>query len=313
MNSQMPTGMEKLDPRSLPAKACDICGGVNKRFLFKKGGYSIVRCKDCGLVFTDAQISKEQLVSLYGEEFFHADLDTGAGSSLLDYEEQREITVHNLLKKFNIVKHHLPKGGRLLDVGCAHGFFIEAVKDQYDVYGLDISEYAVAYARDVLGLPNAIKGVIEELDFPDEYFNVITMWNTLDHVPNPQTALRHANRLLVKGGVLLLYVEDIGCWMSRLMGRYWFPIFPPFHLTYFDRRSIRRALDRAGFDILTRMKVGVDLRIKDIFNRLQCQWHSRASLFMYNLLKDKAVGNILFNFGSGGNMFVTARKVRPSE
>lgn len=303
----------KLDPGSLPPRSCDLCCGMAKERMFIKYGYPMVRCSGCGLVFVDVLLTPDQLAQLYSKDFFDAEQGTRPEWSLLDYEKQREITVHNFLKKFSRIEDVIPRGGKLLDAGCAHGFFLDAIKHRYDVYGVDISEYAAEYARGKLGLANVRRGAIEDLDMPDGFFQIITMWNTLDHVSYPMEALRRANRLLEHGGILVVYTEDIGCWLSKVMGRYWFPICPPHHLTYFDRKTIRKALDKSGFEVVRQMKVGVDLPIKEVFNRLQNQGASKTIYRFYRLMENSAIFKLRVNLGSGGNMFVTARKVRPPE
>jgi SAM-dependent methyltransferase len=137
--------------------------------------------------------------------------------------------------------------GRVLDVGCGTGRFLWLAREAgYEVQGVELAGYAAALGREKLGLPIRA-GRLEELD-PALRFEAITMWDFLEHTPDPLAILGAARRLLVDGGHLLMTVPNVGSWWARAMGKRWVGFDKASeHLFYFTRASLRRMLARAGY------------------------------------------------------------------
>lgn len=143
-------------------------------------------------------------------------------------------------------------GGRLLDVGCALGLFASLAEQAgFEAYGVDFSEYAIAEAKKLLR-DNAVCADVEKnLPFPEMYFDVVTAWDVLEHLPNPEKFFPNVNRVLKNGGLLLLKTVNHDSVMSRLMPRNWLYLsrfHPSFWIT---PKDVKKWLAKYGFTIIT--------------------------------------------------------------
>ncbi len=134
----------------------------------------------------------------------------------------------------------------LLDVGCGEGFFLfNASRAGYDAKGIEISDDAAEYARSEFGLDVEAKP-FEELRLPDSCFDVITLWQVLEHVPYPLVMLREAHRILKPGGLLALSTPNAKGVPARILGRRWWNI-RMLHINQFTTRTLTAVLQRSGF------------------------------------------------------------------
>jgi SAM-dependent methyltransferase len=143
----------------------------------------------------------------------------------------------------------LPKTrGTLLDVGAATGFFVEqAAAVGWDAIGVEPSEWAAAYARDELRV-DVRTGTLESMQFPDATFDVVTMWEVIEHLPDPRTTLAEVRRIIRPGGRLVLSTPDAGSPAARLSGKRWLGWRKvPEHVYFFDRANLDRLLRQSGF------------------------------------------------------------------
>lgn len=150
-----------------------------------------------------------------------------------------------------------PGGGRLLDMGCGLGFFLKALApySRWETHGCEISSAAVRYAHQTLGLSRVVQTRLDEAQFSPEYFDLITMWDVLEHVPRPDPVLRRCDTMLRNGGICFIRTPNAAVQLFRarmkklilgmrsdsgyLMARD--------HLHHYSMKSIRRLLERNGF------------------------------------------------------------------
>jgi 2-polyprenyl-3-methyl-5-hydroxy-6-metoxy-1,4-benzoquinol methylase len=155
------------------------------------------------------------------------------------------------------VERHAPRRGKLLDVGCSVGSFLLVARDRgWDVAGLDVSTGAIEYAASVHGL-DARVGTLQDTDHPDESFDVVTIFECIEHMRYPAAALTAANRVLRKGGLLVVTTPNIDglfprttyALLANTIGAWEHPT-PPHHLYQFSRRTLTALLDRSGFAVI---------------------------------------------------------------
>jgi 2-polyprenyl-3-methyl-5-hydroxy-6-metoxy-1,4-benzoquinol methylase len=114
------------------------------------------------------------------------------------------------------------KNGRLLDVGCALGFFVKVAQDEgFDAFGVDFSKYAVNEGQRLLGDKILWADIEKEIPFPSNYFDVITAWDVLEHLEHPDSFIKLASRVLKKDGLFFVRTLNYNCLMSRLMRKSW--------------------------------------------------------------------------------------------
>ncbi|MBI4403328.1 MAG: class I SAM-dependent methyltransferase [Deltaproteobacteria bacterium] len=163
-------------------------------------------------------------------------------SSWESLESQKRATFSSYLERLVVFK----KTGRLLDVGCAFGALLRlATENGFEPYGIDVNPFAVDIAKRTI--PNVYCTTIEDVPFPDQYFDVVVMTDTIEHIVNCSSTLSVANRKLAPGGVLLITTPDTGSLSRFLLGKHW-PHYKMEHIYYFNRRNMKILLNT--FDVL---------------------------------------------------------------
>jgi 2-polyprenyl-3-methyl-5-hydroxy-6-metoxy-1,4-benzoquinol methylase len=228
------------DSNTQSAMACILCGNQTGNQILFNLFNPIVECAACGLVY--AEFAGREANS---EDYDHSYYTSGVYA---DYLGDREAIRRNA-DRVLIELESLAPDRRLLDVGCAAGFFLEAARERgWSVHGVEVSEYAAKYAREQLHLPVdlcSISGTSELLP----KFDVITLWDTIEHLERPDLALRNVRRLLSGKGVLAISTGDYGSIARRLCGRKWRLFSDPTHRFFFDEETLKRLLSEAGFEV----------------------------------------------------------------
>ena len=202
-----------------------------------------------------------------------------------------------------------PEKGRILDVGCAMGFFVDVAEDAgWSAYGLDISEHAVERARVRHG-DRVERGTFPEANPPADEFDAITMWDYLEHTQNPRQELSRALDLLSEGGLLALTTPDVRTWPAKIMGHRWMHLKPQEHLFYFSRRTLRRLLEEAGFSVLDIRSAGKFVSLELLLRRLRPYLPPMGPL-VAQLLKIKRLTEVSLYIDSLDNILVLAEKPR---
>lgn len=195
----------------------------------------LVRCRRCALLFVNPRIDTRAMLQGYA-----------AGADPV-YVSQMDARVRTFARTLRHIDRLRPARGRLLDVGTAAGAFLKAARDAgWDVTGIEPNAWLAEWGRTHYGVAIQV-GSIDDVPLPAAHFDVVTLWDVIEHTPDPLHVLRRAHGLLAPGGLLIVNYPDIGSWIARLMGRRW-PFLSSVHLYYFTRRTIRAILDRAGFD-----------------------------------------------------------------
>jgi len=238
----------KLEPVS-----CNLCGFDSYTChlvredlnLYIPGNFQLVRCDNCGLIYQNPRPSTDELMTLYPQEYDqHQDAVKEALSPIARFDRK-----YGLRKRSKAVRRHVERG-RLLDLGCATGDFLEVMRDDgWEVVGIEPSPFASQWARDRLGL-DVRTGTLETVALPDESFDVVTMWNVIEHLPDPQASLERIHRLLRTGGVLVLSTPNMDSVDARFFGPYWIGYELPRHLYVFSRRTLTEMIERTGYRVV---------------------------------------------------------------
>jgi 2-polyprenyl-3-methyl-5-hydroxy-6-metoxy-1,4-benzoquinol methylase len=176
-------------------------------------------------------------VSKTNEYYFKAK-NTHAPTIRESYLKTAESQVR-LIQKYAI-------GPNLLDIGCAQGFFLyNASKAGYTTKGIEISQDAAEYAIMEFGLDIEAKP-FEELRFPENHFDVVTLWQVLEHVPYPLTVLKEVHRILKPGGLLVASTPDIGGIPAKILRKRWWDI-KRLHINQFSTKTLMDILQNGGF------------------------------------------------------------------
>lgn len=265
-------------------------------------GRTVVECLDCGLRALNPMPTIEELITINEETvhpFFNAALE--------DEETYRAY----FARKLDDLQRDQPSG-RLLDVGCGAGFFLDAARARgYDVQGVDLSPVPVAYARETLGLEVAL-GSLYDYRAPSDSFDVVTIFQTIEHDPDPAALSSELFRILAPGGLLMVTTPAADGFVARVMGSRWFGYRNVEHVSFFTRRSLRHALEQAGFAIeFLEVEHGKKLTLKYIFNRLINYYYDHRA-FIRNGLRLLWPVRLLFGravlFEPWAHLYTVARK-----
>lgn len=198
----------------------------------------VVQCQNCGLIYTNPRIKADLILKGYSE---------GSDETFASQAAARERTFERCLN--TIEKSTNKKRGKILDVGTATGSFLSIAKKRgWDVEGLEPNTWLCAWAKEHYGLSIKSRTIFEQ-HYPAETFDVITLWDVLEHVPDPKKVLQECNRILKKDGFLVVNYPDIGSWIARLMGRKWVFLLSV-HLYYFTPDTMRKMLGKNGFSLI---------------------------------------------------------------
>jgi 2-polyprenyl-3-methyl-5-hydroxy-6-metoxy-1,4-benzoquinol methylase len=204
----------------------------------------MIRCTDCKLIRAKHVPPRAELERLYSEEYFRS-TDSGA-LGYDDYSADRLNISKTFDRRLSEIEQWLGHKGSIMDVGCAMGFSLDVARERgWSPQGIEISRFACEYTRKELGF-EVFCGSLGEIDLDPESFDVITMWDYIEHSPDPAAELRRAHSLLKRGGMLVLTTPNIASLPARTWGSRWMGIKQEEHLYYFSPATIRRLLRRHG-------------------------------------------------------------------
>lgn len=197
----------------------------------------IVRCPVCGHGQLARFPSEAELGEAYGD---------AASDLYIEEEAGQRATARHVLEA--VERHHA--AGALLDLGCWVGFLLAEARGRgwSPAVGIEPSTFASAYAREQLGLDVRTDDLLTA-DLPAGTFAAVVLGDVIEHLPDPAGALDRVSGLLCPEGVVALMLPDAGSRVARAMGPRWWSVIPT-HVQYFTRGSIRRLLERSGYEIL---------------------------------------------------------------
>jgi 2-polyprenyl-3-methyl-5-hydroxy-6-metoxy-1,4-benzoquinol methylase len=236
--------------------------------------------------------TEAELAAFYNNPAYYEQSDLGYADYLgeeaaLRAQARRRLATINALH---------PGKGRLLDMGCAAGFFLaEARKDGWSVAGTELSGQMREYAEERLGL----RVVAEVAELGGERFDVVTMWEVIEHLPAPLEALRELHSTLAPGGLVCLSTPNTAHLQAQRQPEDWWEFKPPAHLTYFTPETLSRLVEEAGYAVArldrhtpalpvsgaawARVMQGLRARVGDRLNRATPVW------WVYSLLRNATI------------------------
>jgi 2-polyprenyl-3-methyl-5-hydroxy-6-metoxy-1,4-benzoquinol methylase len=302
---------------------CQCCLNDDKtkfREKFRKDGLVLLECEKCSFVFIPWYYRKNVSYQDYKNEAVLQQIRNG----------NNWLKIQRHLLRYRLIRRYI-SAGRLFDLGAGWGHFLLAGKQLgFDIYGIEISEYPYLYAKNDLGLP------VDHIDFfnmQDREFDLITLWDVLEHVDQADRMIEKCSGMVNKNGYMVIQVPQIDSFIASWKKESW-NMMGLDHVNYFSKKTITQLLDRHGFEVV-KIKSSIELKLllmytilpwirkfrrtrksrepveissserQEYFNKTtqKPKWVLRIMLFFYN-----GIYHALSFLNIGEEMIVVARK-----
>lgn len=247
-----------LDSGKVETVSCSLCSAPppsTSTALFIKHRFPYLRCPSCTLVYPSPRPKIEYISAQYINGRF-----TNTFRELyLPSAEYRMSTI--FLERVREIIMPRVSTGRLLDIGCSSGHFLKVAYEYgFDTYGIEPNSEMARFASEELKLPNILNGVLKGEEYPPCYFDVITLWDVIEHVPQPNELLRSVFKLLKAGGWVFAYTENVESFNVFITGSDSEMFCPDVHLRHYSPKTFRLEFERAGFLVQDVMTKGLDIQ-----------------------------------------------------
>lgn len=299
---------------------CNLCGSEQYAVLYKtyegdlasgEKGYRItdhsiasavrvIRCRKCGLIYLNPRLDEGDLSCLYSQM---------EDDVYLSQEKGRRLAARQMLG--GLRKFQSPEG-RILDVGCATGFLLdEARKQGWDPHGVELSGWAVRFARERLGLEHIFEGDLHGARYPSSSFDVIVLKDVIEHLSDPMATLREIRRILKPSGVICVNTPNISSFISRFLGAKWWGI-KRHHLYYFTPKTLSSMLKAVGF-VPIRFRSHARVFTLEYWFRQLCLHKKGLNGFLRLVERHPWLKERMIRLDLGDQMEVFARRARSLE
>ena len=220
---------------------CPCCrGSIISRSFTDWNGITYQVCKDCKSVFQNPRIIFE-----YEENYWGTVVDPDGKKR--DLKSEKEFKIKNWYGDTINYVNNL-SAGEILDVGAGLGFFLSAIKSEWEKSALEVSNNAVKFMEDQYHDISVKQGVLEEVDFAGKQFDVIMFYHVIEHLENPNKILKILHKLLKQNGVLIVGTPNIGSLAARIFKDN-FRLYGPGHLCLFNPKSLKWVLSESAFRV----------------------------------------------------------------
>jgi 2-polyprenyl-3-methyl-5-hydroxy-6-metoxy-1,4-benzoquinol methylase len=230
--------------------ACALCGSRERRVLRRDGAISLVRCEQCELCYITPRRTAAALLSeVYDASYWRSSAARERGYGDYRGDETRYLRTFRL--RLDRLAKRLPSGGRALEVGCAAGFSLRVLAERgFEVFGIEPSAEICQISIERFGAQRIHCGTLDDCPFAPASFDLIVLWDVIEHLPDPLSALRKVRELLAPKGRIVIETQNIEALAARVLGRRWTHFKHDEHLVHFSRATLRRALELSGFELV---------------------------------------------------------------
>jgi len=236
---------------NIQSEKCVNCGSQDYQFLHRGkdrlhgigGEFSVDICTQCGLNAIHPKLSLNEMEKYYPTDYV----------SFPKAVEDEKFSLKRLDRKIGIkrrckvINQRVEKTGRILDIGCATGNFLRGMQEfGWDCYGIEPSEYAANYAIKRFNL-QVIHGYLTEHLFEENYFDVVSLWDVFEHLPEPKNDLSIIKTILKPGGMLIITTPNVDSWGRKIFKEHWVGWDVPRHYHVFSPITIEDILNRSSF------------------------------------------------------------------
>ncbi len=225
--------MVTADLNDFISVACDLCGSQDATVLFVKEGFSHVRCTACGMVFVNPRLAR------------HARFQEQSGTGNMGEALLSQSQVKRLRREVQVFEPYR-RTGRLLEIGTGRGWFVrEAIRQGWRTWAVEINAGALECLRGI-GLERIIDQPAESFEVPASYVDGVRLWDVIEHLESPFSAMRRIHGALRPGGLLRLSTTNFRSLSRWVNGPEWVYLNGADHIHLFDPATMGRLLTRAG-------------------------------------------------------------------
>ena len=236
-----------VDSEIVIETGCAVCGDNNHKQVLCKYGFLYVECNSCGHIYVFNRLRDEKILADYS-----GGNDLEKITHKIEKTDKLQEYTNNLYNKYLSLFSDLGiRKGRLLDVGCGAGNFVDyCVKNTtYDVYANEINEDMHEGLGQIVG-NNLIAGPIEDQEFQNKQFDIITLWGVLEHLINPMAVLAQVKNIIKESGYIMALIPNINSRAYKLLGAKTPTLNPKVHIQMFTEDSFKLMCDKAGLKIV---------------------------------------------------------------
>ena len=237
---------------------CNLCGLDETQVLFRKKDkfgisqdeFHVVECQRCGLLYVNPRPTIEEMGRFYPETYsWKETLEADSFLTRLVRGLEKGYRYHLLKNEASkVLKFTGRNAGRVLDIGCGTGDRLDVWRSKgFEAYGVETSPSA-DYARDHLKL-NVVRGDLFSAHFPDQFFDLVMLYNVLEHTHSPGAVCQEVHRILKKNGCLIIQVPNKDSLQGKIFGKRWAAFDVPRDLYYFSIKTLQNLLEEIGFRV----------------------------------------------------------------
>jgi 2-polyprenyl-3-methyl-5-hydroxy-6-metoxy-1,4-benzoquinol methylase len=259
------TNTPSTNATTLVDVGCALCGGREHADVLRDEPWRVVRCAQCAHVYVTPQPCAEHLAEqVYDANYWRSSAPCTRGYG--DYLGDERLYMRTFARRAQVIERWFPHSGRVLDVGCAAGYFLRVLRARgWDVHGVEPSSAVARAAQASLGVERIHAGTLDSASFRPRSFDLVTLWDVLEHLPDPARALERATGWLRPGGRLVLETQDVASFAARALGRRWHHYKQPEHLHHFSPRTITGLLEGHGLRVLEIGRTGAGKYVNGSF------------------------------------------------
>jgi 2-polyprenyl-3-methyl-5-hydroxy-6-metoxy-1,4-benzoquinol methylase len=285
------TGLIQLD--MLRPRGCPICGSPPGKGLFVKEGFRHVRCDYCDLIYVSLILREDLLIQYWREEF--------AWKSVLKSQPQLDMDILKFGYGLDLAASYLEGSKDLLDIGAGNGDFVLLAKERdWQAVAMELNLESVANLE-----RSGVQVIVRPMELADiapDSFNLVTMWEVLEHLTEPKNVLHEVRRVLPARGLLLILVPNVNSLVTRLLHERSDTFGGHSHLNHFNPKSLTKLLEITGFEILEMETLITELGSINNHLNFQDPYLGEAAAFHPGLTPDFIHKNYL-----GSRLLVIAR------
>ncbi|MCG6553293.1 MAG: class I SAM-dependent methyltransferase [Candidatus Magnetominusculus sp. LBB02] len=261
----------------------------------------LLRCRSCGFITSNLDISEEELETIYNHNYFH-------GREYGNYIADKRIIQKNFMSRLNILLKYVNNSQKksIFEIGSAYGFFLELANNYFkSVSGIDISADAINYIQTNYPWIHANRGEYSDYNIEQRH-DIYCLWDTIEHIKRPDIYIDKIARDINADGLIALTTGDIESLNAKIQRNRWRLIHPPTHLHYFSKKTIEILLNRYGFEILYSSYASSYMSLNHIFyitlvvNKKMPQ--------IYEILRKLHITNFSVRVNMHDVMYIIARK-----